>query len=457
MNVGEKIFSNNTKQTFTVLQILKAGGQSEVCYAKSDKSEEVFFLKRFLNIKYSDRPYLKERCEIFETDRKRLYTSINKRTLPGATCTFIIDFFRENTFYYVVTSKINGFGLSPSKLASAMSIEDRLFFFRILAYSLMPFEDYNIIHGDIKPDNVIVEINENCLVPRIIDFESAFFADNPPQRGYIVGTEPYYSPELADYNSEREDSSETKLSCKSDIFSLGLILYEILTGSYPYTEGNQYWYEATKNGKVLEMPPNWSDSLKCLVLSMLDRAPSKRPSIKEIVTSLKNIKDVTNTVIPLAKPIIKIEYESKGKAYVKLLNVCKNTQMSYCIGNENYHNYEHGFYIYDDDILLKTKLTRINGDSQSFCENISVSENRNMKCKRPHIKITDGTIHIYHEWDDVKIFYTTDGTTPTVDSCIYTEPFKVKENTIIKAIAKRIGYLLSDTSTINSSSKIKMS
>lgn len=52
MNVGEKIFSNNTKQTFTVLQILKAGGQSEVCYAKSDKSEEVFFLKRFLNIKY---------------------------------------------------------------------------------------------------------------------------------------------------------------------------------------------------------------------------------------------------------------------------------------------------------------------------------------------------------------------------------------------------------------------
>ena len=39
MNVGEKIFSNNTKQTFTVLQILKAGGQSEVCYSKSDKSE----------------------------------------------------------------------------------------------------------------------------------------------------------------------------------------------------------------------------------------------------------------------------------------------------------------------------------------------------------------------------------------------------------------------------------
>lgn len=76
MNVGEKIFSNNTKQTFTVLQILKAGGQSEVCYAKSDKSEEVFFLKRFLNIKYSDRPYLKERCEIFETDRKRLYTRV---------------------------------------------------------------------------------------------------------------------------------------------------------------------------------------------------------------------------------------------------------------------------------------------------------------------------------------------------------------------------------------------
>lgn len=106
MNVGEKIFSNNTKQTFTVLQILKAGGQSEVCYAKSDKSEEVFFLKRFLNIKYSDRPYLKERCEIFEADRKRLYTSINKRTLPGATCTFIIDFLERIHFIMLLHLKL---------------------------------------------------------------------------------------------------------------------------------------------------------------------------------------------------------------------------------------------------------------------------------------------------------------------------------------------------------------
>ena len=47
MNIGEKIFSNNTKQTYTVFQTLKAGGQSEVCFATSDKSKKIFFIKRF--------------------------------------------------------------------------------------------------------------------------------------------------------------------------------------------------------------------------------------------------------------------------------------------------------------------------------------------------------------------------------------------------------------------------
>ena len=53
MNVGEKIFSNTTNQVYTIFRTLKIGGQSEVGYATSNKSDKLFFVKRFLSIKYS--------------------------------------------------------------------------------------------------------------------------------------------------------------------------------------------------------------------------------------------------------------------------------------------------------------------------------------------------------------------------------------------------------------------
>ena len=73
MNVGEKIFSNNTKQTYTVFQTLKAGGQSEVCFATSDKSKKIFFIKRFLSVKYSENPKFKLKWQKFEEERHNIY------------------------------------------------------------------------------------------------------------------------------------------------------------------------------------------------------------------------------------------------------------------------------------------------------------------------------------------------------------------------------------------------
>ena len=170
MNVGEKIFSNNTKQTYTVFQTLKAGGQSEVCFATSDKSKKIFFIKRFLSVKYSENPKFKLKWQKFEEERHNIYNLINSNTLPGSSCSYIYDFFRENTFYYVVTEKIEGFELCPLQLAECMPIEDRLFLFRIIVYSFLPFESNKIVHGDIKPENIFIEYVDNYPIARIIDF-----------------------------------------------------------------------------------------------------------------------------------------------------------------------------------------------------------------------------------------------------------------------------------------------
>lgn len=457
MIIGEKIYSNKTKQTYTVVQTLKGGGQSEICYASSDNSSHIYFLKRFLNVKYSEKKHFKLKCQKFEDERNEIYSKINNYTLPNASCSFIYDFFREKSFYYVVTEKIDGFELCPNILATALTLEERLFLFRMIVYSFIPFERNDIIHADIKPDNILVSILNEHLVIRNIDFESSFFSYNPPRKGYIVGTEPYYSPELADYNNENIDTSNIKLTTKSDIFSLGVILYELLIGKYPKSARGGYLYEAVKNGEIYKFPNEWSDNLKILIRRMLEKEPSKRPTIYEILESLKQIPDISEKGISPVKPIVKIQKINTYEAKVTLFNLNRETKLFYSLNNSNIIEYTESFIISEDDITLMMKVCDLKGNEFIFDEMVSVSSRRYVRCKRPNIKISAGKVTINCDIENAIIYYTLNGNIPTIDDYKYEVPFEVSPNTTIKAIAKKVGYLSSEITSINSSSKIKIS
>ncbi len=104
-----------------------------------------------------------------------------------------------------------------------------------------------IIHRDLKPSNVLVALYDNKPVPKIIDFGVAKAAgqqltDKTLVTGFgsIVGTLEYMSPEQAEIN-------ELDIDTRSDIYSLGVLLYELLAGSPPFSRK-----ELEKAG-VLEM------------------------------------------------------------------------------------------------------------------------------------------------------------------------------------------------------------
>ena len=71
-----------------------------------------------------------------------------------------------------------------------------------VAHSLKILHDLRIVHGDLKPSNILVKRTELGYTSKLIDFDSSYIAGNPPPPEEIVGTINYYSPELLGYIQE---------------------------------------------------------------------------------------------------------------------------------------------------------------------------------------------------------------------------------------------------------------
>ncbi|MCL4178136.1 MAG: protein kinase [Verrucomicrobia bacterium] len=140
---------------------------------------------------------------------------------------------------YFVMELVRGLPITRFCEEHRLTVRERLELFLPVCHAIQHAHQKGIIHRDIKPSNVLVTEIEGVPHPRVIDFGVAKAIDTRQTEkahftrfAQLIGTPPYMSPEQADPGPAGARDVDTR----TDVYSLGILLYELLTGTTPFSE-----------------------------------------------------------------------------------------------------------------------------------------------------------------------------------------------------------------------------
>jgi serine/threonine protein kinase len=293
VKAGDVVNGYRILEDFTVV----GAGLSKWTFA--ERGGRTYFIKEFLSPTYPDddapgspatKARKRARCAAFEAHHKGIQRALAPLSAYGGNLIVTLDFFRWGAKYYKVTEKVDAVSLGPADVR-ALPDRTRLVLLKTVAHSLKILHDLGIVHSDLKPSNLLIKRTELGYTTKLIDFDSAYLAGRPPPASEIVGTIGYYSPELLGYIQEAGVRPE-ELGVASDVFSLGLIYAEYLTGRPPpFDPAHHEPAVAARNGVVLRIHREGVDpALADLVDRMLDAEPARRPTIAEVHGTLMGVR-----------------------------------------------------------------------------------------------------------------------------------------------------------------------
>jgi eukaryotic-like serine/threonine-protein kinase len=137
---------------------------------------------------------------------------------------------------FFVMELVSGVPITEYCDANQLAPKERLKLFVPVCRAIQHAHQKGIIHRDIKPTNVLITFQDDHAIPKVIDFGVAKAIDQRltertlfTNSGAILGTLEYMSPEQAEFDAADIDT-------RADIYSLGVVLYELLTGTTPLTK-----------------------------------------------------------------------------------------------------------------------------------------------------------------------------------------------------------------------------
>ena len=167
---------------------------------------------------------------------------------------------------YFVMELVYGVKITEFCDQNRLGMEQRLNLFVEVCHAVQHAHQKGIIHRDLKPSNIMVTMRDGVPVPKVIDFGIAkaigqSLTDKTLFTGYaqLIGTPTYMSPEQMEFSS-------LNLDTRSDIYSLGVLLYELLTDHTPFdaTELLKSGVDELKRAIREKDPPSPSAKLRTL-------------------------------------------------------------------------------------------------------------------------------------------------------------------------------------------------
>ena len=180
-----------------------------------------------------------------------------------------------------------------------------------MAKSLREAHAKGIVHRDLKPDNIFLcTVGEETDYVKVLDFGVAKLRDGDDGKdltktGTIFGTPKYMSPEQA---------SAGKVDARSDLYAIGVILYEMLTGRAPFMADNslgiliQHIQEPVPDFEKVQPDLVYPDHVMSLTYRLLGKKPEQRPQtaealIRECATVLESTEDIYRNVLTRAEAV----------------------------------------------------------------------------------------------------------------------------------------------------------
>jgi eukaryotic-like serine/threonine-protein kinase len=298
LRAGDMINGYRLLEDFRVV----GAGLSEWTFA--ERGGRAYFIKRFLSPTYPDdaapgsaktKARKRARCAAFEAHHRGIQAAMAPLTSYGGNLIATLDFFRHGAKYYKVTEKVDLAGLEPGDVAR-LGFPAQLVLLKTVAHSLKILHDLEIVHSDLKPSNVLIKRTELGYTTKLIDFDSSYVVGTPPPPEEIVGTMNYYSPELVSYIQGTGNAAD--LTTASDIFALGLIYCEYLTGGLPtFDPAYHEAAVAVLSGAELRVPSSRAPArVVALVEQMLRPDHRSRPTVAEVHATLMGLRSETPTI-----------------------------------------------------------------------------------------------------------------------------------------------------------------
>ncbi|MGA3202010.1 MAG: serine/threonine-protein kinase [Bryobacteraceae bacterium] len=264
-------------QQYKILSELGAGGMGIVYHGVDVLLEREVAIKK-LRSEFSRTPDIAER---FRREAK-IQARLNHPNIAH-----LYSFFKEGDSFYIVMEFVDG---TPLGKLQPMAWQHALVIFLDILEGLEYAHSLGVLHRDLKPDNIMTGPRGEV---KIMDFGIAHVLGSVRQtrEQSIVGTMQYICPELI--NSK-------EISARSDIYSLGILLFEIISGRLPFTAENDF----ALLHQHLEIEPPLLSTVVPEVPAFLDEAIFKamRKAPEDRFSSCREMSDFLRRSVPELPP-----------------------------------------------------------------------------------------------------------------------------------------------------------